>query len=241
MHHRKMSEGFMESMESMESKLESNVIAGRFLATDRARSSECLRSGATCAPKRIFDITFSVMAIIMLAPVMAVIALLIKLDSRGSVLFKQKRNGMDGKVIEVWKFRSMYVLENGERVTQAVQGDPRVTGIGRILRKYSLDELPQFFNVLSGAMSVVGPRPHAVAHNEEYRDQITNYSKRHMVRPGITGWAQVNGARGETDTLDKMATRVGYDLDYINHWSLKFDVRIVCMTVLEVFNTEDVY
>ena len=225
----------------MESTFESRVITGEFLKTDHAVSSQCLRSGGVCVPKRIFDIVFSLVAIVMLFPVMVAIAVLIKLGSKGSIIFKQKRNGLDGKVIEVWKFRSMYVEENGERVTQAVQGDPRVTNIGRVLRKYSLDELPQFFNVLSGSMSVVGPRPHAIAHNEEYRDQITNYSKRHMVKPGITGWAQVNGARGETDTLDKMAARVSYDLDYINHWSLKFDVRIICMTVLEVLNCENVY
>jgi len=238
MHYRKIGEGYKESLDS---NLESNVIAREFLITEQAISSQCLRSGATCVPKRIFDITFSIAAILMLLPIMAAIAVLIKLDSRGSVLFKQKRNGLDGKVIEVWKFRSMSVAENGEQVTQAVQGDSRVTGIGRILRKYSLDELPQFFNVLFGSMSVVGPRPHAVAHNEQYREQITNYSKRHMVRPGITGWAQVNGARGETDTLDKMSARVSYDLDYINHWSLKFDVRIIFLTVLDAFNVENVY
>ena len=238
MHYRKIGEGYKESLDS---NLESNVIAREFLITEQAISSQCLRSGATCVPKRIFDITFSIAAILMLLPIMAAIAIMIKLDSRGSVLFKQKRNGLDGKVIEVWKFRSMSVAENGEQVTQAVQGDSRVTDIGRILRKYSLDELPQFFNVLFGTMSVVGPRPHAVAHNEQYRQQITNYSKRHMVRPGITGWAQVNGARGETDTLDKMSTRVSYDLDYINHWSLRFDVRIIFLTVLDVFNVENVY
>lgn len=237
MHYRKVSGGLMESLES---NLESNVIAGDFLNSERA-DNQCLPLGATCMQKRIFDITFSVVAIVMLLPVMAVIAALIKLDSRGSIVFKQKRNGLNGKVIEVWKFRSMSVLENGGQVTQATQGDPRVTNVGRILRKYSLDELPQFFNVISGSMSVVGPRPHAVAHNEEYRDEITNYSSRHMVRPGITGWAQVNGARGETDTLDKMASRIEYDLDYIDHWSLKFDIRIICMTVLEVFNCENVY
>lgn len=189
--------------------------------------------------KRLFDISFSGFAILMLAPLMAVIAVLIKLGSKGPVLFKQHRNGLNGEVFEVWKFRSMSVLENGSVVTQAKKGDKRVTGIGRILRKTSLDELPQFFNVLFGSMSVVGPRPHAVSHNEEYRKKIPNYMRRHEVLPGITGLAQVSGARGETDTLEKMAGRVEYDLFYIENHSLKLDLRIILMTIKEVINSSD--
>jgi len=191
--------------------------------------------------KRLFDICFSGFAIVMLAPLMAIIAVLIKAGSKGPVLFKQHRNGLNGKVFEVWKFRSMLVLENGSVVTQAKRGDSRVTSIGRILRKTSLDELPQFFNVFGGSMSVVGPRPHAVSHNEEYRGKIPNYMQRHNVLPGITGLAQVSGARGETETLEKMAERVKYDLYYIENCSLKLDLRIIFKTVKEVFQCGDVY
>lgn len=192
--------------------------------------------------KRLFDIVFSGFAILMLAPLMAVIAVLIKIGSKGPVLFKQHRNGFHGDVFEVWKFRTMSVLENGAVVTQAKKGDKRVTNIGRILRKTSLDELPQFFNVLFGSMSVVGPRPHAVSHNEEYRNKIPNYMKRHDVMPGITGLAQVSGARGETDTLEKMAERLKYDLYYIENYGLKLDLKIVILTIKEVLQSgDDVY
>jgi len=200
-----------------------------------------VRSNLNALSKRLFDILFSSVAIITLLPVMAVIAILIKLESRGPILFKQLRNGLNNEEIEVWKFRSMSVMENGQTVKQVTKNDPRVTAVGGILRKYSLDELPQFFNVLAGSMSIVGPRPHAVSHNREFSGLVSNYSKRHTVKPGITGWAQINGARGETDTIDKMALRVKYDIVYINNWSFNLDLKIVLLTVLQVMNSGDVY
>jgi len=163
------------------------------------------------------------------------------LTSAGPVLFKQIRYGIDGKAIKVWKFRSMTVMENGVNVIQAKKNDVRLTSIGGFLRSKSLDELPQFFNVLQGRMSIVGPRPHAVAHNEEYRPIISGYMLRHKVKPGITGWAQVNGWRGETDTLEKMEKRVEYDLAYISNWSLGFDLKIVIATVFKGFIDKSAY
>jgi putative colanic acid biosynthesis UDP-glucose lipid carrier transferase len=165
---------------------------------------------------------------------MVVIAILIKRESEGPVFFKQERHGFDGKIIKVWKFRSMHLHDDTE-VKQATKGDSRVTKIGAFIRRTSIDELPQFINVLQGRMSVVGPRPHAVAHNEEYRQLIPYYMLRHKVKPGITGWAQINGYRGETDTLDKMEGRVDYDLDYIRNWSLLMDIKIVFLTVFKGF------
>ncbi|MCG6438119.1 exopolysaccharide biosynthesis glycosyltransferase VpsL, partial [Vibrio parahaemolyticus] len=146
--------------------------------------------------------------------VLLAIAIGVKLSSPGPIIFKQNRYGLDGKPIQVWKFRSMRVMDNGSHVQQATKGDPRVTRFGAFIRRTSLDELPQFFNVLQGSMSIVGPRPHAVAHNEQYRTIVNRYMLRHKVKPGITGWAQINGWRGETDTLDKMEKRVQFDLDY---------------------------
>jgi exopolysaccharide biosynthesis polyprenyl glycosylphosphotransferase len=170
----------------------------------------------------------------MIAPLLAAIAIAVKLSSPGPVLFRQKRHGLDGKIIKVWKFRTMHVhAEAGGQVTQATRDDPRITPLGRILRRSSADELPQFFNVLQGSMSIVGPRPHAVAHNDHYRQVVDNYMQRHRVKPGITGWAQVNGLRGETDTVAKMASRVEYDLYYLQNWSLVFDLRIVALTVFK--------
>jgi len=151
------------------------------------------------------------------------------------VIFKQRRNGLDGEEIIVYKFRSMRVLENGGVIKQTASDDERVTPIGRILRRTSLDELPQFINVLQGRMSIVGPRPHAVAHNVLYRRLITSYMVRHKARPGITGWAQINGFRGETDTLEKMSARVQFDLEYLRNWSLGLDLRIMARTLSVVF------
>ena len=168
-------------------------------------------------------------------PVMALVAIGIKITSPGPILFKQTRYGLNGKQIEVWKFRTMRVMENSTVVTQATRNDPRITRFGAFLRKTSLDELPQFFNVLQGRMSIVGPRPHAVAHNEQYRVLVENYMIRHKVKPGITGLAQINGFRGETDTLDKMAKRIQYDLDYIQSWSLFLDLKIIILTFLRGF------
>jgi putative colanic acid biosynthesis UDP-glucose lipid carrier transferase len=191
--------------------------------------------------KRSFDILFSFTALLALSPVLMVIAMAIKLNSPGAIIFKQHRYGLDGRKIKVWKFRSMTVTENSAVVTQATKGDARITSVGAFLRKTSLDELPQFFNVLCGDMSVVGPRPHAVSHNEEYRSLITYYMLRHKVLPGITGWAQVNGWRGETETLDKMEKRIEFDLAYIRNWSLWWDVKIVIMTMFKGFVGKNVY
>lgn len=190
--------------------------------------------------KRLFDIVFSLAAILCLSPVLALVALLIRLDSKGPVIYRQKRHGAGGKPIEVFKFRSMYA-EHGDVFQQARAGDRRITKIGAILRKTSLDELPQFFNVLGGSMSVVGPRPHAVVMNLEYQDKIDMYMQRHKVKPGITGWAQVNGFRGETDTIEKMEKRVECDLYYIENWSFLFDLKIVILTVFKGIVHENAY
>jgi putative colanic acid biosynthesis UDP-glucose lipid carrier transferase len=162
---------------------------------------------------------------------MVVIAGAVRLTSGGPVIFKQSRYGLDGQKILVYKFRSMTVTEDGSVVPQAQKNDARVTKLGAFLRRTSLDELPQFINVLQGRMSIVGPRPHAVAHNELYRKLIKGYMVRHKVKPGITGWAQVNGFRGETDTLEKMQGRIDHDLDYLRNWSLALDIRIILRTV----------
>jgi putative colanic acid biosynthesis UDP-glucose lipid carrier transferase len=191
--------------------------------------------------KRIEDIIISTAMLILLSPLIITVAILIKRDSKGSILFKQLRYGLDGKEIEVWKFRSMTTSDNGKTVEQAIVNDPRITPIGKFIRKYSIDELPQLFNVLYGSMSLVGPRPHAVAHNEYYRDKIDGYMSRHTIRPGITGWAQVNGLRGETDTVKKMERRVRYDIEYIQKWSILFDIRILLKTITEVFRSHTAY
>ncbi len=198
-------------------------------------------TGPEASLKNLFDKVFSALVILLIWPLLIAIAIAIKLDSDGPVLFKQNRYGIDGKEIEVWKFRTMHVLENGTEITQAIKNDPRVTRTGAFLRKWSLDELPQFFNVLHGTMSIVGPRPHAVAHNEYYREHIHAYMGRHIVKPGITGWAQVNGWRGETDTRDKMEQRIKYDLEYINNWSLWLDAKILLKTIRISFHNTSVY
>lgn len=188
--------------------------------------------GTTGVIKRLSDVLIATAAVIVSAPVMLAIALAIKVTMPGPVLFKQRRYGLDGQEIMVWKFRSMKVQEDGGEIRQATRDDDRVTRLGAFLRRTSLDELPQFFNVLQGRMSVVGPRPHAVAHNETYRRLIKGYMIRHKVKPGITGWAQVNGARGETETVEKMRRRIDFDLEYLRNWSLRLDLVIVWRTVL---------
>lgn len=184
--------------------------------------------------KRVSDIVLATLIIILISPLLAAIAIGVKLTSPGPVIFKQRRYGLDGAEILVYKFRSMTVCEDGDSIRQAQKGDSRITPFGAFLRRTSLDELPQFINVLQGRMSIVGPRPHAVAHNEQYRKVIKGYMVRHKVRPGITGWAQVNGYRGETETVDKMQGRVEYDLDYLRNWSLRLDLYIIFKTVLIV-------
>ncbi len=192
--------------------------------------------------KRAEDVILGTVATALLAPVMLLIAAAVKLDSPGPALFRQQRLGFNNNVITVFKFRTMkhrFVPEAG--TPQAQRGDPRVTRLGRILRRTSLDELPQLLNVLSGAMSLVGPRPHALAHNEQYAELIDDYLGRHRVQPGITGWAQVNGLRGETDTLDKMQRRVEFDLTYIDNWSILMDLKIMVLTALSLVFDRDVY
>ena len=197
--------------------------------------------GAWSVVKRLEDIVLSSIILTMIALPLMLIALAIKLTSPGPVLFRQRRYGLDGRPIMVWKFRSMSVQENGAVVTQATRNDSRITPLGAFLRRTSLDELPQFFNVLRGEMSVVGPRPHAVAHNEQYRKQVSGYMLRHKVKPGITGWAQINGWRGETDTLDKMQKRVEFDLQYIEHWSVWLDLKIILLTLFKGFVNKNAF
>lgn len=187
--------------------------------------------GTTGLIKRISDVVLSSCILILIAPLLVAIAIAVKATSRGPIIFRQTRYGLDSREIVVWKFRTMYCMENGPQVQQATKNDPRLTPIGGFLRKTSLDELPQFINVLQGRMSIVGPRPHAVSHNEMYRRVIKGYMVRHKVKPGITGLAQINGARGETDTLDKMQKRIEYDLEYLRNWSLRLDLSIVLRTV----------
>lgn len=198
-------------------------------------------NGINMVFKRMEDIVISLLIIILISPLLMIISIAVKFSSPGPVLFKQTRYGMDGKAIEVWKFRSMTVMENDTVIKQATKNDIRVTKVGGFLRKTSLDELPQFFNVLSGGMSIVGPRPHAVAHNEQYRNLIEGYMLRHKVKPGITGLAQINGWRGETDTIDKMQKRVEYDLEYIREWSIWLDLKIIILTVFKGFINKSAY
>jgi len=197
--------------------------------------------GSNAIVKRIEDLALATIILLLISPILIAMSIAIKITSRGPILFKQIRYGIDGKAIEVWKFRSMKVVKKDEKVIQAKKNDIRLTPIGRFIRSTSLDELPQFFNVLQGRMSIVGPRPHAVVHNEEYRSIINGYMLRHKVKPGITGWAQVNGLRGETDTIEKMEKRIEFDLDYIRNWSLGFDIKIVFSTVFKSFTDKNAY
>jgi putative colanic acid biosysnthesis UDP-glucose lipid carrier transferase len=191
--------------------------------------------------KRASDIIIASLTLVLISPLLLCIAVGVKLSSPGPVLFKQRRYGVDGRKIVVWKFRTMAVAEDGDVVRQATRNDSRVTPFGAFLRRTSLDELPQFFNVLQGRMSVVGPRPHAVAHNELYRKLIRGYMIRHKVRPGITGLAQVNGWRGETDTVEKMQARIQYDLQYLRRWSLLLDLQIILKTIVVVLRKQNAY
>jgi putative colanic acid biosysnthesis UDP-glucose lipid carrier transferase len=184
--------------------------------------------------KRVLDVALSLAAILIFLPLLGLIVLAIKLDSRGPALFRQHRTGRHGKIFEIYKFRSMTVLEDGADVVQARVGDVRITRVGRILRILSLDELPQLFNVLSGEMSLVGPRPHAVTHDEYYSERITHYRLRQLVKPGITGWAQINGARGATPRLCDMQARIDLDITYVERESFRFDLQILARTPLVV-------
>lgn len=197
--------------------------------------------GASNVLKRVEDLVIGSMILTLIALPMIAIAIGVKMTSKGPVIFKQKRYGLDGKQIKVYKFRSMTAQDNGTQVKQATKNDARITPFGCFLRRTSLDELPQFINVLQGRMSIVGPRPHAVAHNEEYRKLIEGYMLRHKVKPGITGWAQINGFRGETETVNKMVKRVEYDLDYIHRWSVWLDIKIIIATVFKGFMDKNAY
>jgi len=188
-------------------------------------------TGTNDLVKRISDVVLSAVILVLISPILLAVAIGVKLSSPGPIIFKQRRNGLAGEEIMVYKFRSMRAQDNGAVIKQATKDDARITRFGGFLRRTSLDELPQFINVLQGRMSIVGPRPHAVAHNEEYRKLIKAYMVRHKVKPGITGWAQVNGLRGETDTIDKMKARVEYDLEYLRNWSLGLDLQIIVRTV----------
>jgi Undecaprenyl-phosphate glucose phosphotransferase len=195
--------------------------------------------------KLVFDKTVAALALTLLAPLMALTALAIRIESKGPVLFRQKRLGFDNEPIEIFKFRSMYVDRCDSDARQLVsKGDPRVTGVGRIIRKTSIDELPQLFNVLMGTLSLVGPRPHALhakAADTLYHDAVEDYFARHRVKPGVTGWAQIHGWRGETDTLEKISKRVEHDLYYIDNWSIGLDIYILLRTPLALLNTESAY
>jgi putative colanic acid biosynthesis UDP-glucose lipid carrier transferase len=191
--------------------------------------------------KNVSDFVFAAFALVLLSPLILCIALAVKLTSPGPAIFKQRRYGLNGEEIIVYKFRSMTATDDGKKIDQAQKNDPRITKIGGFLRRTSLDELPQFINVLQGRMSVVGPRPHAVAHNELYRKLIKGYMLRHKVKPGITGWAQVNGLRGETEVLEKMQSRIEYDLDYLQNWSIWFDTWIIVRTIWVVLRRDNAY
>jgi len=198
-------------------------------------------SGVDSVVKNISDFVLAAFILVMLLPLMLFIALAVKFSSPGPAIFKQRRYGLNGEEIIVYKFRSMTVSEDGDKIEQARKDDPRITRIGAFLRRSSLDELPQFINVLQGRMSIVGPRPHAVAHNELYRNLIRGYMLRHKIKPGITGWAQVNGLRGETQVLEKMKARIEFDLYYLRNWSIWLDMWIVLRTVWVVMRRDNAY
>ncbi len=197
--------------------------------------------GVNAVVKRVFDLSMATLIVLGIWPLMALVALGVRLSSPGPALFKQRRYGLGGEEIMVYKFRTMTVQEDGHTVTQAHKNDKRITPFGAFLRRTSLDELPQFFNVIGGTMSIVGPRPHAVAHNEQYRKLIDGYMIRHKVKPGNTGWAQVNGFRGETETVDKMRKRIEYDLDYLRNWSVSLDLWIMVKTIFTVLKDRNAY
>ncbi len=198
-------------------------------------------TGTNRLVKRLSDLVLACLILVLISPVLLVVAIGVKLSSPGPAIFRQRRNGLDGKEVIVYKFRSMRTQDNGPVVKQATKDDPRITPFGAFLRRTSLDELPQFINVLQGRMSIVGPRPHAVAHNEQYRQLIKAYMVRHKVKPGITGWAQIHGHRGETDTIEKMQARVEYDLEYLRNWSLGLDLQIIARTIKLVFFDRNAY
>jgi putative colanic acid biosynthesis UDP-glucose lipid carrier transferase len=198
-------------------------------------------SWACGAAKRALDLAIALPALVLLAPLLALIALFVRIDSQGPVFFAQKRSGICGRPFEILKFRTMHVLEDGDIIVQAREDDPRKTRVGSFLRRYSLDELPQLINVVLGDMSLVGPRPHARAHDAYYSNAVANYRHRHAVKPGMTGWAQVNGHRGPTPTLETMSRRVDLDVWYVRHASFALDLKILLRTPLEIFRPRNAY
>ncbi len=209
-----------------------SALSAAFSASENVGLTSTSASGASV--KRLLDLVLAFLALGMLLPVMALVAAAIKLDSPGPIFFRQRRAGRHGRIFSIFKFRSMHVLEDGADVVQAKTGDARITRIGRVLRRSSLDELPQLLNVIAGDMALVGPRPHALAHDEYYGSRIANYRRRQLVRPGITGWAQVNGARGATPRLSDMQARIDFDLAYVARESLWLDCLILLRTPFEV-------
>lgn len=212
-----------------------------FLGLPAVELNQPVSGGVSGIAKDLFDKVFSIIALILLVPLFVVIAICIRFSSPGPIFFKQPRLGLNGKRFNVYKFRTMKLHEENGTVTQATQNDPRITPIGAFLRRTSLDELPQFINVLMGDMSVVGPRPHALQHNDMYKEKLEMYMLRHRVKPGITGWAQIHGYRGETDTVDKMAKRVQFDLHYIQNWSLWMDMKIIVWTAFKGWTGNNAY
>jgi undecaprenyl-phosphate galactose phosphotransferase/putative colanic acid biosynthesis UDP-glucose lipid carrier transferase len=213
-------------------------------ARQRVLAIEIQRAPLTASErsiKRVMDVVLASVALLFFLPVMALTAIAIKLDGPGPVIFRQHRKGFNGKQFIMFKFRTMSVQEDGSIVTQATRDDPRITGIGRLLRSASIDELPQLLNVLIGDMSLVGPRPHALAHDNQFESLLSDYAYRHHVKPGITGWAQCNGARGATPTLNHISERVKLDLWYINNWSLWLDIQIIIKTFFEVLRKRNAY
>jgi putative colanic acid biosynthesis UDP-glucose lipid carrier transferase len=215
-------------------------IENRTRLTTRFASQAMLR-GPNCTIKRIFDFVVAMTALVALLPLLVVVAIAVTVDTPGPVFFLQWRGGRNGRRFRIVKFRTMTCMEDGVEVCQARPGDARVTRVGRALRRYSIDELPQLFNVLRGEMSLVGPRPHALVHDSIYSRSIAGYADRQLVKPGMTGWAQVNGCRGETRDLTAMERRVERDLEYIQNWSLRFDLQVIARTVRELFRPNKVY
>ena len=197
--------------------------------------------GGNLVAKWLEDKILGSLILLLISPVLLIVAVAVKLTSSGPAIFRQRRLGWNGEEILIYKFRSMYQHAETSVISQATKGDPRITPLGRFLRSTSLDELPQFINVLQGTMSIVGPRPHAISHNDEYMQLIPKYMLRHKVKPGITGWAQINGLRGETDTVDKMEARIQADIYYIEHWSIWFDLKIIFLTIFKGFVGRNAY
>ena len=212
-----------------------------FLGMPVVELNHAASNGLLGIAKEIFDRLFAATVLLVLAPLFIAIAIAIKATSPGPVFFRQPRLGLNGRQFHVLKFRSMKLHQEHGKLTQATKHDLRITPIGRFLRRTSLDELPQFFNVLMGDMSVVGPRPHALLHNDLYKNKLTMYMQRHRVKPGITGWAQINGYRGETDTEEKMARRIQFDLYYIQHWSFWMDIKIIVWTAFKGWTNKNAY